>query len=138
MNELGTEAKHWTEISARLGTRTRAQCMNRWKVQLDPAIKKGQWTAEEDALILARRHNHSMSWIEIAKMLEHRCDADVRNRYLHLVRPKVDKPLVPRPWTPEEDELLRKVQIQFQHLLYVYTHIPYFNLTLSCFIFLGI
>jgi len=44
--------KCWSLIAASLTGRTGKQCRERWHNQLDPAIKKDHWTAEEDRTLL--------------------------------------------------------------------------------------
>ena len=44
--------KCWSLIAASLTGRTGKQCRERWHNQLDPAIKKDNWTAEEDRTLL--------------------------------------------------------------------------------------
>eukprot|EP01031_Cornospumella_fuschlensis_P031291 gene31291-37819_t len=53
VNELGTE---WTDIARLMGGRTGGQCLTRWRSHLNPTLKKGKWTPEEDALILEQRN----------------------------------------------------------------------------------
>ena len=44
--------KHWARIASLLPGRTGKQCRERWCNNLDPSLKKGAWTAEEDQMIL--------------------------------------------------------------------------------------
>lgn len=81
----------------------------RWRTYLDPMLKKGNWVEEEDHLIVEQRNDFGKTWAEIAKMLHGRCDADVRDRYHWLTKAKTPRKGVPRKWTPEEDDMLRKV-----------------------------
>eukprot|EP01039_Chlorochromonas_danica_P006754 gene6752-7464_t len=106
VNALGQE---WTEISRQMNGRTGGQCLSRWRTYLDPMLKKGNWTEEEDVLILEQRREYSKTWAEIAKMLHGRCDADIRDRFQWLNKPKTPQKSNPRKWTPEEDERLRKI-----------------------------
>ena len=41
----------WSEIAARIPGRIGKQCRERWFNHLDPAIKKGGWSAEEDRIL---------------------------------------------------------------------------------------
>ena len=45
--------KHWARIASMLPGRTGKQCRERWCNNLDPSLKKGAWTPEEDETILA-------------------------------------------------------------------------------------
>ena len=47
--------KCWSLIAASLPGRTGKQCRERWHNQLDPAIRKDAWTAEEDATLIAKQ-----------------------------------------------------------------------------------
>ena len=44
--------KHWARIASMLPGRTGKQCRERWCNNLDPSLKKGAWTPEEDETIL--------------------------------------------------------------------------------------
>ena len=41
----------WSEIASRIPGRIGKQCRERWFNHLDPMIKKGGWSAEEDRLL---------------------------------------------------------------------------------------
>ncbi|GKZ27382.1 hypothetical protein AbraIFM66951_010510 [Aspergillus brasiliensis] len=47
----GRESK-WTEISKNLPGRTNKNCRKRWFYSLDPKLRKGRWTKEEDVILL--------------------------------------------------------------------------------------
>ena len=49
--------------------RTGKQCRERWCNNLDPSLKKGAWTAEEDHTILQMHAELGTRWAEIAKSL---------------------------------------------------------------------
>jgi hypothetical protein len=48
-------ANRWAEIAKYLPGRNGKQCRERWHNQLDPAIRKDAWTAEEDATLIAKQ-----------------------------------------------------------------------------------
>ena len=48
-------------------------CSCRWLNQLNPTVKKGPFTPEEDAAILAAHALYGNKWATIAKMLPGRC-----------------------------------------------------------------
>ena len=41
----------WSEIAAQIPGRIGKQCRERWFNHLDPTIKKGGWTPEEDKIL---------------------------------------------------------------------------------------
>jgi myb proto-oncogene protein len=55
----------------RLGpvVRTGKQCRTRWLNHLDPKIKKGPWSAEEEEIITQAQLSKGNKWAEIAKLL---------------------------------------------------------------------
>ncbi|PWN53184.1 hypothetical protein IE53DRAFT_408886 [Violaceomyces palustris] len=44
--------EQWVKISVHVGTRSNDQCSKRWREVLDPCIHKGNWSLEEDRLLL--------------------------------------------------------------------------------------
>lgn len=74
-------ACHWSTIAAHLSNRTGKQARERWTNQLNPHLKKKNWSAEEDYTILVLRTQLGNKWSTIAGILPGRTDNSVKNRF---------------------------------------------------------
>lgn len=85
--------QHWKEIALELSERSGVgvfrqgkQCRERWINHLDPNVKKGNWTEEEDIQMLNLFLEKGKKWAEIAKRLGGRTENNVKNRWVSLIR----------------------------------------------------
>mmetsp|Transcript_5674 Transcript_5674/g.6506 ORF Transcript_5674/g.6506 Transcript_5674/m.6506 type:complete len:299 (-) Transcript_5674:249-1145(-) len=94
---------NWKAIAAMVPGRTHIQCLQRWRKSLDPNVKKGRWTADEDALLVAviEEHPHLRNWGRAAQAVPGRTAKQCRERYTNHLDPKINK----GQWTEEEDKL---------------------------------
>jgi hypothetical protein len=84
VEELGP--KRWIEVSARLGTRNARQCRERYNNYLNPHLRQGLWTAEEDALVERKFAELGPKWNKIGRFFLGRSDNALRNRWMMLAR----------------------------------------------------
>ncbi len=102
---IGTEC-NWTAVSLEMGDRTTPQCTHRYFKTLNPIIRRGRWTVEEDELLKLGVSLHgARDWFLVCKWVPGRTDVQCRERWMNVLHPslKLD------PFTEEEDELLVKV-----------------------------
>ncbi|NXS84994.1 SNPC4 protein, partial [Erpornis zantholeuca] len=83
--------------------RDSAQLIYRWRKSVDPSLKKGPWTPEEDAMLMAAVNKYgAKDWYKIREDVPGRSDAQCRERYLKALHWDVKK----GKWSLEEEEQL--------------------------------
>ncbi|KAH0791781.1 Myb-like DNA-binding domain containing protein [Histomonas meleagridis] len=94
----------WNSISHMFPGKENQQIANRWRNVINPDIKKGSWTQEEDQFILDWvETNGAHQWDKCASKLGKRVGKQCRERWLnHLC----DASRNNRKWTLEDDEQL--------------------------------
>mmetsp|Transcript_18022 Transcript_18022/g.38941 ORF Transcript_18022/g.38941 Transcript_18022/m.38941 type:complete len:521 (-) Transcript_18022:661-2223(-) len=80
-NEPDVAKISWNAVALRMNNRKGKQCRERYVNNLTPDRKKGQWTEEEDTLILGLQTKLGNQWSKISAELPGRSDNDVKNRW---------------------------------------------------------
>jgi len=71
----------WSEIAKKIKGRIGKQCRERWANHLDPALKKSEWSIDEDNLLTSLQIKFGNSWTKIANLIPGRSENDVKNRW---------------------------------------------------------
>ncbi|CCH61233.1 hypothetical protein TBLA_0E01770 [Henningerozyma blattae CBS 6284] len=76
----------------------------RWTASLDPNLKRGRWTDDEDKILLKAFQKHGPHWLIIAAEIPGRTEDQCAKRYTEVLGPNSKGRL--REWSVEEDLLL--------------------------------
>lgn len=76
----------WSHCARTIPGRSGKQCRERWFNILNPNVKKGDWSEEEDALIFQMYQKLGPKWTIIAKCLEGRTENSIKNRFYSTIR----------------------------------------------------
>ena len=79
-------ASNWTKCSEYIKGRSGKQCREHWNNSLDPKLLKGQWTSEEDLLIMLFYKKYGGSWKKIIPIFEKRTENSIKNRFFSQLR----------------------------------------------------
>ncbi|EGR28083.1 myb-like DNA-binding domain protein [Ichthyophthirius multifiliis] len=71
----------WSQCAETIKGRTGKQCRERWFNNLDPEVKIGFWSPQEDNLIFEGYLKNGSSWSAIAKQIQGRTENSVKNRF---------------------------------------------------------
>ncbi|KAF9946870.1 Myblike DNAbinding domain-containing protein [Mortierella alpina] len=75
----------WNKITRQsIPGRTGVQAQARWSEALDPQVKKGKWSPEEDALLLKGVQESHKCWIWIADGIPGRTQRQCRTRWVQI------------------------------------------------------
>ena len=83
-------AYNWTKCADYMKVRTAKQCREHWKNSLDSNLKVGDWSAEEDLLIM-KFYKKYESWRKMIPMFEGRTENSIKNRFFSQLRKIVVK-----------------------------------------------
>jgi hypothetical protein len=75
--------KSWRDVAQQLPDRTEIECFRRWQKVVNPSLKKGGWTPDEDKQIIELVEKYGAKrWSVIASHLPGRIDKQCRERYV--------------------------------------------------------
>jgi len=80
--------KKWVSLQAHIPGRTDVQCRERWVNILDPQLNKGNWTKDEDTMLLEAVKAHGHKWSVISQLLPQRTDNQCWRRWKLLEKNK--------------------------------------------------
>ncbi|XP_019366347.1 PREDICTED: snRNA-activating protein complex subunit 4 isoform X1 [Gavialis gangeticus] len=93
----------YRKIAYYMEGRDSAQLIYRWTKCVDPSLRRGTWTPEEDALLLAAVKKYGeRGWYKIRELVPGRNDAQCRDRYLYALHADLKK----GRWSCQEEEKL--------------------------------
>ncbi|OZJ05026.1 hypothetical protein BZG36_02145 [Bifiguratus adelaidae] len=98
----GDKTEKWAKIAACVPGRTNKNCRKRWFHSLDPSLRKGPWTAEEDEKLRQGVEMYPNQWSKIADMIPGRTDDQCAKRWRESLDPAIDR----SNWSSEDDALL--------------------------------
>lgn len=111
--------KNWGHLASRMPGRTSKQCRERWCHHLDPSIKKGSWTEEEDRVVIETQREVGNKWSLIAQKLPGRTENAIKIRFKAMQRTQrrgngEAAQLISEPPThpPQIDPVLRAMSIR--------------------------
>ena len=98
--------KKWARLAHAMDGRNGDQCRKHWNLTLNPNIKKGNWTEEEDVKLANHVSLHGEAdWARLAQDMDGRNGDQCRHRWNNSLHPGIKK----GSWTEEEDAKLVKL-----------------------------
>lgn len=111
IDAVETHGKRWILVADEMQEngfdRDADQCLQRWTFTLDPSIKKGPWTEEEDEQLRVavqdlRARNVTPFWVNVAKYVPGKTEMQCRERWERRLSPHI----VHTKFSDAEDRLL--------------------------------
>lgn len=101
-HRLGDDDVNWVRVTSKMTDRTPTQCIHRYYKNLDPHIRRGRWTQEEDDLLRLGVLLHGRDWYLVCRWVSKRTDMQCRERWTNVLDPEIKTDI----FTTEEDQLL--------------------------------
>lgn len=84
----------WTQCSKGIRGRCGKQCRERWVNILNPSVKKGKWSHQEQTQIFDSLRAHLTAWSTIAKILPGRTENSIKNYFYSSLRRIQGNPII--------------------------------------------
>ena len=78
--------RKWNQCCEYIHGRSGKQCREHWNNCLNPGLVKGEWTAEEDFLIMHFYQKYNGSWKKIVNLFNGRTENSIKNRFFSQLR----------------------------------------------------
>ena len=78
--------KTWTRCALTIPGRSGKQCREHWNNSLNSSIVKGNWSSEEDFLIMAFYKKYDGSWKKMIPIFKSRTENSIKNRFYSQLR----------------------------------------------------
>ncbi|CAM9775779.1 unnamed protein product, partial [Ectocarpus sp. 12 AP-2014] len=78
--------QRWSTVAEHMPGRLAKQCRERYLNNLDPELRRGAWSREEDEKLLQLRGQQNKSFAKIAEQIDGRSYNDVKNRWSQISR----------------------------------------------------
>lgn len=106
--------QNWQEVAQMMDGRTGQQCLHRYEKAINPQIKRGRWTSDEDELLrqavrpFIQSGAIKINWSTVKLGVPNRTDVQCRERWVNVLDPTISA----APFTPAEDQkLLEMVEL---------------------------
>ena len=100
--------QNWQAVAQTMDGRSGQQCLHRYEKAINPQIKRGRWSSEEDELLRKAIHPfiqsgvNKINWSAVKLTVPGRTDVQCRERWVNILDPSISA----APFTPAEDQKL--------------------------------
>ena len=100
--------RNWKKVAESFNDKTGVQCYSRYKL-INPIIKKGYWTEEEDRELLDLIEVYGKNWSMLSKIITTRSRKQIRDRYNN----NLDKNINKERLSKEEEQIILTLYSKF-------------------------
>lgn len=116
---------NWEMIASHVYGRNERQCRDRWEKYLDPSLNKGEWTPEEDKLIMDSVEEYGRKWSKIDVLFKGRSSTAIKNRYNVLERHRIKEERLARfANQPVQDPIMNRTRKPHAKIAQIKTQKP--------------